>query len=181
MIYSVPDYAIAYLVYGDTDNLTIEDIENIHNWLIAEQLEGATVTSISDNSYFTHSPCFGLPCCCYDVEFIRGQGMSNQITLTSFYRHSRFMQDVREGEKRIMESERELARLPTPTLLYKVGDIVTPIIGMSCVNDANRKGKIIDARITGKVAWYLVDFDYTSRKKKHWIISQRQQDIRGQE
>jgi len=72
MIYSVPDYAINYLVYGDTDNLTIEDIENIDNWLIAEQLEGATISSISDSSYFTHKPCFGLPCCCYDVEFIGG-------------------------------------------------------------------------------------------------------------
>lgn len=72
MIYSVPDYAIAYLVYGDTDNLTVEDLENINNWLVAEQLEEATIAAISDDSYFTFSPCFGLPCCCYDVEFIRG-------------------------------------------------------------------------------------------------------------
>lgn len=73
MTFSVPDYAITYLMYGDTDNLTVEDLKNITDWLVMEQLEEATIASISDDSYFTHKPCFGLPCCCYDVEFIGGR------------------------------------------------------------------------------------------------------------
>jgi hypothetical protein len=36
----------------------------------------------------------------------------NEINLSTFYRHSSFMKDAHEEKKKIIESEKELARLP---------------------------------------------------------------------
>ena len=66
-VMGIPSYAICYLYYGDTDNLTDEDIQNIDEWV--EKMEkanngrGFDVNAISGrDEYFDPNPCFGLPC-----------------------------------------------------------------------------------------------------------------------
>lgn len=71
-----------------------------------------------------------------------------KINLTAFHNQERFMQDVREGEKRVQESERELARRPVEVCNYSAGDLVqstgtgTVIAGMV--------GKVQDKTLIGK-------------------------------
>lgn len=63
-----PEWAICYCYYGEEDNLTEEEIEEIEKFLLKENL--GELISISDDSYFSGYPVFGLACNCYDVTFI---------------------------------------------------------------------------------------------------------------
>lgn len=48
----------------------------------------------------------------------------NEINLSTFYRHSSFMKDVYEGEKKIDESEKELVRLSKEESSTQIGDLI---------------------------------------------------------
>jgi hypothetical protein len=68
----LPDYSLSYLINGDSSGLDDEDIRNIDEFMeyyynLAEDLNGNVVIDIiSDESFFTNSPAFGLACNCYE-------------------------------------------------------------------------------------------------------------------
>lgn len=66
----------------------------------------------------------------------------NEINLSTFYRHSSFMKDVHEGEKKIMESEKELSRLPKEESLIQIGDLI--FSSGKGTKIENIQGKVLD-------------------------------------
>ena len=99
----------------------------------------------------------------------------HKLSLSSFYQHNNFMKSVRDGERMIAKSERELARMKSETTLIKVGDICVStgkgsrISGIKCkVLEVGRKGKFVQ---------FLVDWDYLSKSRKHCTSIERLQDI----
>ena len=99
----------------------------------------------------------------------------NKLTLSSFYQHNNFMKSVRDGERMIAKSERELARMKSETTLIKVGDICVStgkgsrIPGIKC--------KVLEVSRNGKFVQFLVDWDYLSKSKNHCKSYERLQDI----
>jgi len=74
-IVRLPDYAMAPMVNGDFFGMCKEDKQNIADFMqpyydMASKLNhGSVIVCQVDEqpeSYFTHSPTFGLPCCVYD-------------------------------------------------------------------------------------------------------------------
>lgn len=67
-IEDVPDYALSYLVNGDTSGLEDQDQATIDGWMtqfydIAERRRGDVIISPGDDGHgFTHYPAFGLAC-----------------------------------------------------------------------------------------------------------------------
>ena len=99
----------------------------------------------------------------------------NNLTLSSFYQHDNFMKSVRDGERMIAESERELARMKSETTLIKVGDICVSTGKGSRIPGI--KGKVLEVGRNGKFVQFLVDWDFSSKSKKHCISFERLQDI----
>ena len=64
----------------------------------------------------------------------------NGINLTDFYNHDRFMKDLRQAEKLVEESEKELQKLPIEKSDIAINDIIV----------SSGKGSIIQG-IKGKV------------------------------
>jgi hypothetical protein len=66
----IPDYALSYLVNGDSSGLEKEDIETIDNYMQyyydrAKELNGYVLFDIkdmNDEGGFNHNPEFGLAC-----------------------------------------------------------------------------------------------------------------------
>ena len=57
--------------------------------------------------------------------YLNGRSVSmNEINLSTFYKHSSFMKNVHEGEKKIIESEKELGRLPKEESSIQIGDLI---------------------------------------------------------
>lgn len=70
-VMGIPSYAICYLIYGESDDLTCEDIENINRWVekMQEQRNGRyfDISPVSGREeYFEPVPPFGLPCSVVD-------------------------------------------------------------------------------------------------------------------
>ena len=69
----------------------------------------------------------------------------NEINLSIFYKHSSFMNDVYEGEKKIIESEKELGRLPKEESSIQISDLIfssgkgTKIENIQVLNSQNLK------------------------------------------
>ena len=100
----------------------------------------------------------------------------SKINLSTFYKHSSFMNDVREGEKKIMESEKELSRFPKEESSIQIGDLI-----LSSGNGAkieNIQGKVLDKWYNGKFLAFKVDWDFGTRKKEHEITIERLKDIK---
>lgn len=99
----------------------------------------------------------------------------NKLTLSSFYQHNNFMKSVRDGERIIAKSERELAKMKSETTSVKVVDICVStgkgsrIPGIKC--------KVLEVGRNGKFIQFLVDWDYLSKSKKHCKSFERLQDI----
>ena len=99
----------------------------------------------------------------------------NKLTLSSFYQHNNFMKSVRDGERIIAKSERELSKMKSETTFVKVGDICVStgkgsrIPGIKC--------KVLEVGRNGKFVQFLVDWDYLSKSKKHCKSFERLQDI----
>lgn len=79
------------------------------------------------------------------------------IDLTSFYDHDRFMQDVREGEKIIRESDRELARMAPEKCNLKEGDWVKSTGTGSVIE--GQIGKVVNTYMVGKFWRIEVNWD----------------------
>ena len=99
----------------------------------------------------------------------------NKLTLSSFYQHNNFMKSVRDGERMIAKSERELARMKSETTLIKVGDICVSTGKGSRVSGI--KCKVLEVGRNGKFIRFLVDWDYLSKSKNHCKTFERLQDI----
>ena len=100
----------------------------------------------------------------------------NEINLSAFYKHSSFMNDVREGEKKIMESEKELSRFPKEETSIQIGDLI--LSGGKGTKIENIQGKVLDKWYNGKFLAFKVDWDFDTRKKKHEITIERLKDIK---
>lgn len=64
----VPNYALSYLINGDSSGIDDEDVRNADMWLdgynqIADDLGGNVVLSVTDETNaFCRNPAFGLAC-----------------------------------------------------------------------------------------------------------------------
>ena len=100
----------------------------------------------------------------------------NEINLSAFYKHSSFMNDVREGEKKIMESEKELSRFPKEESSIQIGDLIFSSGNGEKIE--NIQGKVLDKWCNGKFLAFKVDWDFATRKKEHEITIERLKDIK---
>ena len=50
--------------------------------------------------------------------------MEKGLNLTDFYNHNKFMQDLRQAEKLVEESEKELQKLPVEKSDISINDII---------------------------------------------------------
>ena len=100
----------------------------------------------------------------------------NEINLSTFYKHSSFMNDVREGEKKIMESEKELSRFPKEESSIQIGDLIFSSGNGEKIE--NIQGKVLDKWYNGKFLAFKVDWDFATRKKEHEITIERLKDIK---
>lgn len=99
----------------------------------------------------------------------------NGINLTNFYNHDRFMKDLRQAEKLVEESEKELQKLPIEKSDIAINDIIVSSGKGSIIKGI--KGKVIDKYYNGKFLRFSIDWDFDSRKKKRYITIERLQDI----
>lgn len=66
-VMGVPSYAVCYLIYGESEGLNDEDVENIDQWIVSmEKARNGRHFDINPISgreeYFSNNPPFGLPC-----------------------------------------------------------------------------------------------------------------------
>lgn len=100
----------------------------------------------------------------------------NEINLSTFYRHSSFMKDVHDDEKKIIESEKELAKLPKEESSIQIGDLIFSSGNGTKIE--NIQGKVLDRWYNGKFLAFKVDWDFATKKKKHEITIERLKDIK---
>ena len=86
------------------------------------------------------------------------------------------MNDVREGEKKIMESEKELAKLSKEESSIQIGDLI--FSSGKGTKIENIQGKVLDKWYNGKFLAFKVDWDFATRKKNHEITIERLKDIK---
>lgn len=73
-IEKVPVYSLAYLINGDSDGITDEEVALIDQW--CKRIKLKTISPITDadgyaDVYFTSDPAFGLPADVMDCVVIR--------------------------------------------------------------------------------------------------------------
>ena len=100
----------------------------------------------------------------------------NEINLSAFYKHSSFMNDVREGEKKIMESEKELSGFPKEESSIQIGDLI--FSSGKGTKIENIQGKVLDKWYDGKFLAFKVDWDFATRKKNHEITIERLKEMK---
>ena len=100
----------------------------------------------------------------------------NEINLSAFYKHSSFMKNVYEDKKKIIESEKELDRLPKEESSIQIGDLI--FSSGKGTKIENIQGKVLDKWYNGKFLAFKVDWDFATRKKKHEITIERLKDIK---
>lgn len=83
---SIPSWALPYIVNGDSDGLSEEDIALVEKWknkmlergfnpdvfdFVREDENGELYLEPEQDSYFDSFPAFGLPCECYCCLFVK--------------------------------------------------------------------------------------------------------------
>ena len=86
------------------------------------------------------------------------------------------MKDVREGDKKFFESEKELDRLPKEETSIQIGDLI--LSSGKGTKIENIQGKVLDKWYNGKFLAFKVDWDFGTRKKEHEITIERLKDIK---
>ena len=84
------------------------------------------------------------------------------------------MNDVYEGEKKIIESEKELGRLPKEESSIQISDLI--FSSGKGTKIENTQGKVLDKWYNGKFLAFKVDWDFATRKKNHEITIERLND-----
>ena len=97
------------------------------------------------------------------------------LNLTDFYNHAKFMKGVRQGEKLVEESEKELSLMATEKSDISINDIIESTGKGTVIKGI--KGKVIDKYYNGKFLNFKIDWDFDSRKKKRYITVERLKDI----
>ena len=87
------------------------------------------------------------------------------------------MKDVRDGERKIIESEKKLAKLPREESSIQIGDLIFSSGKGTKVE--NIQGKVLDRWYNGKFLAFKIDWDFATRKKKHEITIERLNDIKS--
>lgn len=80
-----PVWAVCLHEYGDTEGCTDQDIKDYDSWRdsILDPLYDMGYDNLlleikwEEDPYFSHSPCFGLPCDCYQA-FVWGEKKENK-------------------------------------------------------------------------------------------------------
>ena len=96
------------------------------------------------------------------------------ISMTTFHNQARFMQDVRQGEKIIAQSDKELAARPVENCEFELGDMITST-GTGTVIQG-QSGIVVDKELIGKY-WRVKVRWGTEHGKKPYETSERVQDI----
>ena len=60
IVENFPQWAVCYAAYGDADNLTVDEIEMIDEYMETNSL--AWLTDASEYASFSNRPAFGLAC-----------------------------------------------------------------------------------------------------------------------
>ena len=83
---SLPSWALPYIVNGDSDGLSEDDISLVEKWenkmrergfnsdvfdFVREDENGEIYLEPEQDSYFDSFPAFGLPCECYTCLFVK--------------------------------------------------------------------------------------------------------------
>ena len=97
------------------------------------------------------------------------------VTYSDFYNHKSFMKSVREGERIMAKEAAILAKMKPETSSIDIGDCV---FSTGLANPTVAYGKVIDKWLNGKFLAFLVDWDFESRKKKHYTTVMRLKDIK---
>lgn len=69
IIYDIPDWAALYIMYGEDENLSVEDREQCDAFLIALKQEGVVrliEPADCNEQVFNKYPAFGKPCSTQD-------------------------------------------------------------------------------------------------------------------
>ena len=98
-----------------------------------------------------------------------------KINLTDFYNHDSFMKGVKQGEKLLKESERELSLMATEKSDISINDIIESTGKGTVIKGI--KGKVIDKYYNGKFLNFKIDWDFNTRKRKRYITIERLKDI----
>lgn len=101
--------------------------------------------------------------------------MEKGFNLTDFYNHDKFMQDLRQAEKLVEESEKELQKLPFEKSNIEINDIIVSSGKGTVIKGI--KGRVIDKYHNGKFLNFKIDWDYNTRKRKRYITIERLKDI----
>ena len=71
---SIPSWALGYLVNGDRDGLSVDDLNTVNHWLDYWTVEADSVNGIlnisptGEQEFYTKWPEFGLPCMCAECD-----------------------------------------------------------------------------------------------------------------
>lgn len=96
------------------------------------------------------------------------------INMTAFHNQERFMQDVRQGEKIIAQTDKELAAKSVETCEFEPGDMITST-GTGTVIQG-QFGLVVGKELIGK--YWRVKVRWGARgDKKPYETSERVQDI----
>lgn len=71
--FGIPEWAIYYMEYGEDDNLTEEEMDEIDDYMEEEGLY--SLVQVSEDKYFCSRPAFGLSTDCYDCWFDAEEGV----------------------------------------------------------------------------------------------------------
>lgn len=96
------------------------------------------------------------------------------INMTTFHNQARFMQDVRQGEKIIAQSDKELAAKPVETCEFEPGDMITSTGTGTVIH--GQSGIVVDKELIGKY-WRVKVRWNIEHGKKPYETSERVQDI----
>ena len=98
------------------------------------------------------------------------------MDLTDFYNHKHFLKELKEATIRINKIEEEYRKMPAETTDLKIGNLIETTETATII--AGQIGKIIDIWREGKWLRFVIDFDFSSKKKKHYILTLRKKDVK---
>lgn len=106
--------------------------------------------------------------------YIINRGGDMNINMTVFHNQTRFMQDVRQGEKIISQSDKELALKSIENCEFELGDMITSTGTGTVVR--GQFGIVVDKELIGKY-WRVKVRWGVDQRKKSYETSERVQDI----
>jgi hypothetical protein len=72
-------------------------------------------------------------------------------------------------------AEEEYRKMPAETTNLKIGDLIKSC--ETCHLIPGIIGKIVDIWMEGKWLRFVIDWDFNSKKRKHYITTERKKDI----